>query len=92
MVLHLREAFRRSSSEAARELKLLGNDWGIDFTKIQRRVEVWHGEEDTLSPIIGLKRFLEKIPNYNPNFIKEKGHFLDEDIDIWKCILQSLKP
>jgi len=92
MVLHLREAFKSSANEAINELKLLGKDWEVDLSKIGSMVEVWHGEEDTLSPIRGLKQFIESIPNCNTNFIKGKGHFLDEDINLWKCILQSLNP
>ena len=92
MALHFREAFRNSAVEAVQELRLLGDNWGVDFSQITAQVEVWHGEEDTLSPISGMKTFLKRIPNTHSNFIKGKGHFLDEDIDIWKRILESLVP
>ncbi|NNF33803.1 MAG: alpha/beta hydrolase [Saprospiraceae bacterium] len=91
MMLHMREAFRSSAVEAVSELKLLGNLWGIDFSDINAPIEVWHGEADTLSPINGLKKFITRIPKCNTHFLKEKGHFLDEDDDLWRKILLSLK-
>ena len=53
---------------------------------------VWHREDDTLSPISGLKEFTRNIPHCKAHFLKDKGHFLDEDPEVWSRILISLKP
>ena len=92
MARHLKEAFRNSAEEAVSELKLLGSSWGFSPSEVKIPIEVWHGTSDTLSPISGLRRYIEKIPISNTHFINEKGHFLDEDPSIWKMILESLKP
>ena len=65
VILHLREAFRSSPSEAVNELKLLSGEWEIVFSSIHSKVEVWHGEDDTLSPISGMKDFVRVIPDHN---------------------------
>lgn len=90
MISHLREAFSQSSSETVSELRLLDQKWNIAFSKIQSVLEVWHGKADTLSPISGVRKMLVQVPNYHPNILTEKGHFLDEDDVIWRNILQSL--
>ena len=90
LITHLKEAYKETAHEAVNELRLFSRKWEIDIKKIRSKVEVWHGEKDTLSPINGLKEFIIDIPNYQTHFLKEKGHFLDEDENIWKGILESL--
>ncbi len=87
-----KEAFRVNTNEVSRELKLLASPWHINLKNILSEVDVWHGEEDTLSPISGLKNFVANIPRINTNYIKGKGHFLDEDNFLWNNILKSLMP
>jgi pimeloyl-ACP methyl ester carboxylesterase len=92
MALQMREAFRFSTKTPVYELRILQTKWEFEFLKIDTSVIVWHGENDTLSPISGLKDFIKRIPKCETHFLKGKGHFLDEDPEIWKCILNSLKP
>lgn len=90
MLLHMKEAFRVHTAEAVNEMKLFTLPWNMNYSNIQSPVEVWHGVEDTLSPISGLQKFLQKIPNHSTHFLNHKGHFLDEDDDVWRDILISL--
>lgn len=90
-LLHLKEAFNINSNEAVNELRLFYNDWNINFKTIRATVEVWHGEDDTLSPIDGIKYLVTKIPNVRTNYLESQGHFLDENEEIWSNILLSLK-
>ncbi len=90
MILQMKEAFRTSSSEVVNELKLLSDDWNVDLSKLQVPIEVWHGKEDTLSPLVGIQELIEKIPLKNVHLLEDKGHFLDEDPGVWKDLLKSL--
>ena len=92
MLLHFKEAFKSSVDEVVHELRLLSKKWEIDFDKIISPVEVWHGRSDTLSPISGMEEFVKQIPKVNVHFLENKGHFLDEEEEIWKSILISLLP
>lgn len=90
MAIQLKEAFRMSPNEAVDELKMISTSWGFDCEDIQGPVEIWHGTEDTLSPLSGVKKLAKKIPHCHTNYIEGKGHFLDEDEGIWERILLSL--
>ena len=91
MVLHLREAFRADANEAVREIRMLAEDWNIEFDKIKCRVDVWHGTDDTLSPLAGIKNMVRALPNKKEHYLDGKGHFLDEDELIWHKILSSIR-
>ena len=89
-IIQMREAFRNNHGEAVDELRMLCGAWNLSWGNIKSPVEVWHGEDDTLSPIEGIKQMISKIPIKNVHFLPDKGHFLDEDEDIWRSILISI--
>ncbi len=92
MLLQFREAFRHSATEAAHELRMMSQPWGIPYEQIAVPVEIWHGSEDTLSPIRGMEKFHQILPDSNFHVVPGKGHFLDEEAVIWQDILATLKP
>ncbi|QCK16607.1 alpha/beta hydrolase [Mangrovivirga cuniculi] len=83
----MKEAFRQSVHEAATEPSLLSKPWGFEPKDIQIPVEIWHGIDDTLTPIDPVKNYYEGKKNFICHFIEDKGHFMDADKDIWKEIL-----
>jgi len=91
LVTHMGEAFKNGVMGTVLEAKLFTKHWGFEVSKIKTPVELWHGIEDTLSPIGPIKKLVKEIPNYNQNFVEGKGHFLTEYPEIWKKILLSLK-
>ena len=91
-ILHFAEAYKVNANEAVNELSLFSKNWGFKLNKIKSPVEIWHGIEDTLSPIKGLKAFIGNIPTRNTHYLEGKGHFLDEDLEVWEQILRSLIP
>lgn len=91
LVMHMGEAFKNGVAGTVSEAKLFTRPWGFDAGEIKVPVELWHGTEDTLSPIEPIKKLAHKIPNCNPNFVEGKGHFLTEYPEVWKQILSSLK-
>lgn len=91
MLTHMGEAFKKGVQETVNEAKLFCKDWGFDVKAIDVPVEIWHGTEDTLSPIEPIQKLANNVPCSQKNFISGKGHFLTEEKDIWEKILLSLK-
>lgn len=91
LVEHLGEAFKNGVRGTVSEARLYSRDWGFNASDIKVPVELWHGTEDTLSPIDPIKELSNEIPNCNIHFVEGKGHFLTEYPEIWKRILISLK-
>ncbi len=90
MYLHMKEAFRLNAAEAVNECALLSSKWDFDPSAISAEVEIWHGMEDTLAPFESIKGLVQKIPRSNFYPIEGKGHFLDDDPEIWKSVLVAL--
>ena len=91
MLIHMKEAFKKGVKSTVNEAKLFCKDWGFNVKDIKIPIEIWHGIEDTLSPIGPIEELSNKIQNCNKNFVEGKGHFLTEEENIWKKILISLK-
>ncbi len=90
IMIQFKEGFKQNCCEAVNELKLFSKDFGFNYEAIQCPVEIWHGVDDTLSPIQGIYEVSKKIQNCHTNYIINKGHFLDDDKLIWERILRSL--
>lgn len=91
MLIHMKEAFKKGVKSTINEAKLFCKDWGFNVNQIEVPTEIWHGTEDTLSPISAIRELADKFQNCNKNFVDGKGHFLTEEESIWKEILMSLK-
>ncbi|WKK79935.1 alpha/beta fold hydrolase [Marivirga arenosa] len=91
LLLHMREAFKNGVQAATTEAKLFTKSWDFCIKDIKTKIELWHGMEDTLSPIQPLAQLGNELQNCTKHFIKGKGHYLTEDPEIWRKILLSLK-
>src|SRR5690606_33275612 len=91
MVIHMGEAFKQGVEGTVTEAKLFSRDWGFHMNTIKVPIELWHGTDDTLSPVEPIKKLGDEIQNCKKNFVNRKGHFLTEYPDIWERILSSLK-
>ncbi|WP_033324063.1 alpha/beta fold hydrolase [Streptomyces yerevanensis] len=70
-----REALRSSAyGWIDDDLALLSN-WGFDPASIIRPVLLWHGAQDTLSPVSHFEWLAERIPRARPVLDPEAGHF-----------------
>ncbi|WP_308298829.1 alpha/beta hydrolase [Streptomyces sp. GESEQ-35] len=56
------------------DLALLSN-WGFDPAVITRPVLLWHGAEDTFSPVGHFKWLADRIPRARPVLEPDAGHF-----------------
>ncbi len=91
VMIQMKEAFKNGVSGTISEMRLYLNEWGFDCSKINVPVELWHGTDDTLAPIGSGQALARKIPNCNEHYVEGKGHFLVDEADVWKEILDSLK-
>ena len=89
-VLLSKEAYRQGVDEVLYESNLLTKDWGFNLKDIQIPIKIWHGEKDTLSPISEVKTMADKFLNVETFYIENGGHFLTEDDELWKSILESI--
>jgi pimeloyl-ACP methyl ester carboxylesterase len=90
LMMHMGEAFRVSIDECVNEPAILTKPWGFSVKDIVVPIDVWHGEADRLAPISRMKKLAQQIPNCHTHYIPEAGHFLTDDDDIWRNILQAL--
>jgi len=75
LVASYAEAFRQGSDGPAHELGLITSPWEIDPTRIQHRVQLWHGEADETVPISMARRHADILPHVATRFLPDEGHF-----------------
>ncbi|MFD2444560.1 alpha/beta fold hydrolase [Bacillus sp. CGMCC 1.16607] len=90
LMMHLGEAIRNSVDECVNEPALLTKPWGFSLKDIQIPVDVWHGEEDIMAPVDEMKKLAPTIPNCQTHYIPGAGHFLADDEETWKNILNTI--
>ncbi|ETR71236.1 MAG: alpha/beta hydrolase fold protein [Candidatus Magnetoglobus multicellularis str. Araruama] len=74
MVEAAREAFRSGSVGLSQDLIIYGSHWDFDVAKIQIPVQIWHGEVDTVVPVIFAKYFETFIPDCTAVYYPDEGH------------------
>lgn len=89
-VFQSKEAYRQGVDEVLYESKLLTKDWGFNLKDIQIPIKIWHGEKDTLSPVNEVKTMADKFLYIETFYIENGGHFLTEDDELWKSMLESI--
>ncbi|WP_050184486.1 alpha/beta fold hydrolase [Domibacillus robiginosus] len=89
-LLHSKEAYRQGVKGVSYETRLLMKNWGFNLGDIQVPVQIWHGEKDTLSPVSEVKKMARQFKHVESFYIKDGGHFLTEEEEIWTAILQTV--
>ncbi|WP_226701767.1 alpha/beta fold hydrolase [Priestia aryabhattai] len=90
-ILHIQEAYRRGVKEVVYETQLLTKPWGFNLKEIEVPIDLYHGEDDTLSPLNEVRKMVVELSSCKPYFIPKGGHFLMENKNIWEKILKNLK-
>jgi pimeloyl-ACP methyl ester carboxylesterase len=70
-----REALRGSSYGWLDDDLALLSDWGFDPAAVTRPVLLWHGAQDTLSPVGHFTWLADRIPRVRPVLQQDTGHF-----------------
>ena len=91
LIMHVGEAFKNGVEGTVTEAKLFMRNWGFNVRDIEVPIVLWHGTEDTLSPIEPIIELSEEIQNCKRNLVEGKGHFITEYPEVWSKILSSLK-
>jgi pimeloyl-ACP methyl ester carboxylesterase len=91
-----REMLKASYAEATRdgirgfawEVRLSTRPWGFRLEDIAMEVHLWHGEQDTSTPLAMAQHVSNAIPNCSARFFPGEGHFLL--FTHWKELLAEL--
>ncbi|KAL4436694.1 hypothetical protein ABPG75_003833 [Micractinium tetrahymenae] len=70
----LRHAYCRTSRGVARDVRVLGGRWGIDFSAIKCRVMIWQGADDLSVPVKHAEWWAGKLPQAKLNILPGEGH------------------
>ncbi len=82
-----REAFRHSLRWPSGDVIPYSRPWGFSLKKIHMAVHLWHGAKDRIVPSTMGRYMAQTIPNSQPTFYANEGHFsiiLNRIADIWK--------
>jgi pimeloyl-ACP methyl ester carboxylesterase len=82
------EGTRRGIRGFTREGIIFSNPWGFQLEDIRVKVHIWHGNQDTSTPITMAQYIASRIPHGQLTIIPDKGHFLL--FDHWEEILTTL--
>lgn len=70
------EATRQGVRGFAQEVALLARPWGFSLSEVACDVLLWHGEEDTSTPISMARHVAEALPRCRCHFLPGEGHFV----------------
>jgi pimeloyl-ACP methyl ester carboxylesterase len=70
------EATRAGIRGFAWEVQILAQPWGFRLEDIPIEVHLWHGEEDTSTPLAMGQYLADAIPHCHAHFLAGEGHFL----------------
>jgi pimeloyl-ACP methyl ester carboxylesterase len=70
------EATRAGIQGYAWEVRIIARPWGFRLKDIPIEVHLWHGEEDTSTPLAMARYMAGAIPRCRARFLPGEGHFL----------------
>lgn len=79
-----REMLRSSYAESARqgirgfawEVRIVARPWGFRLEDIPMTVDLWHGDQDTSTPLSIAQYLAGALPSCRTHFVPGEGHFL----------------
>lgn len=73
--LSMRNSFRNGPHGASRDLHLMTQAWGVDFSELKLPVRLWHGDVDSIVPVNHSVYLAKKIPHSELSILKGEGHY-----------------
>ena len=70
------EAYRNGAQAAYWEVVMLATPWGFRLEDINKKIYLWHGEEDTTVPIHMGRYVARTVPDCEARFYPGQGHTL----------------
>lgn len=83
---------RRAAEAVLREVVLLTEPWGFEPEQVPTPTTLWHGEHDTVAPIVMAEVMRERLPNATLKVVPGAGHLLLRDPSLWRDVLEDLAP
>jgi pimeloyl-ACP methyl ester carboxylesterase len=74
------EAFRNGVDGVVAEQRLLARDWGFNFDGVKAPVWLWHGEEDSTSPLAMARFLMARLPKCQAQFLPGRGVVVAGDV------------
>ena len=87
---HILEGFKNGVEGHITDMRIISGHWDIPYEAILCPIYMWHGEDDTLSPIAGARALAQWLPNTSTHFIPGSGHLLADDMAIMRKILTQI--
>ncbi len=81
------EAYRNGAQGAFWEVVTLASPWGFRLEDINKKIHLWHGEEDTTVPPHMGRYVARTLPDCEPRFYAGEGHMLM--YNYWREILTA---
>ena len=91
LVDHLLEAYANGVEGHLSDMKIISRKWDIAYQAIKCPIYIWHGEDDTLAPVLGAKALANFLPNATASYIPNAGHLLMENLEVLRGILGKVK-
>jgi pimeloyl-ACP methyl ester carboxylesterase len=82
------ESARNGIRGFAWEVRIVSRPWGFRLEDIPMEILLWHGEEDSSTPVAMARQMASAIPNCHATFLPQEGHFLL--FTHWQEILAAL--
>lgn len=82
------EATRAGVRGFAWEVRIVSRAWGFRLEDIPIKIQLWHGEKDSSTPLAMAQTMARAIPDCSTRFLADEGHFLI--FTRWREILSAL--
>ena len=74
MILALQEAFKQGVDGAAREFRLILNEWGFNMENIHTPISIWQGKLDKQVLVSHAEIYKRKLPNSTLHLFDNESH------------------
>lgn len=68
------ESCRGGRRGPAYEARMYVKDWGISFSEIHKKIELWHGDQDMNAPVHHLRWLEDQLPQKEVYLFQGEGH------------------
>lgn len=73
---NLREAFHQGALAYAQDLNLLASRWGFFLSDVEARIQLWHGDSDSVIPLHHARYLASALPNATLRVCPGEGHMV----------------
>lgn len=70
-----KDSFKEGPMGPTKEILIHYSDWGFELKNIDVSIDIFHGAEDQIVPLLFSHHFQKNLPNSQLNIVPEQGHF-----------------